>query len=311
MYANGGRRLRPRPEDRGPRRRLSNMEEMTVSSLSVLDQWLNRSLATMPVDYQWLLLQTVATAASRRNWIESWPDVPGGLIIDMGCGPGVVAQEIALLKSCQVLGCDRDTAVLELAQNINRLFNQDDRVKFRMLDILQETGNHTADGLVSRFVAQYIADLPQFFQKLQTHVKPGGYIAIEDVDDGYLVEYPAPPTAWLRVIGAFQEHQKNPGGDRFVGRRLAEFGGQSGLNMLNITVVPSVYAGWMESQNISVQWDIDRIDRAMPQIIRQGLLREEDWLQAKALYRASFPHFTYMTSATVRILFQVPRTDGL
>ena len=282
------------------------MEKAIPPALSWLDQWLSRSWTTAPADYQWLLLQTLATAASRRAWIESWPSVADGLVIDLGCGPGIMAQEIATLKSCRVVGYDRDAVILDMAQSLNHLLDQGAAVRFRVADVLEEEGNGEANAVVSRFVTQYIPDLSRFFRQVKTHVAPGGFVAIEDVDDGYLIEYPEPPSAWKAAVGAFQRYQQGPGGDRFVGRKLAEAGVQAGLRLVGVALNPSVYAGQMEMQDVTVQFDIERIDRVVPQMIQQGLITEQAWILAKSEYRASFPHFSYVSSATMRLLFLVP-----
>ncbi|MDA8205460.1 MAG: methyltransferase domain-containing protein [Thermaerobacter sp.] len=281
------------------------MSNGNISSLDGLDRWLSRSWAGAPQEYQWLLLQTLATAASRRAWIASWPGISGEFVLDLGCGPGVVAQEIAVLKSCRVIGYDIDANVLDLAQNINRLFDNQGRVKFRLGDILEDAGKQEATLALVRFVAQYVGDLDRFFLRVHEHIQPGGYLAIEDIDDGYLVEYPEPPQAWQHAVRAFQTHQ-NHAGDRYVGRKLAEAGTRAGLVLEDLTTNPSVYAGPMTADDLSVQFDIDRIGREVPAMIRQGLLTEQEWFEARSQYRATFPHFTYISTATVRLLFRVP-----
>ncbi len=282
------------------------MEELQNASLQRLDQWLARSWSTVPVDYQWLLLQTLATTASRRAWIMSWPETTGGTILDWGSGPGIISQEIALLKNCLVVGSDVDPNVLELAQAVAHLFNMEGHVRFKKADILNDTVAEPADGIVSRFVTQYLPEAQRFFQQARDHLKPGGFLALEDIDDGYLIEHPAPPDTWQNAVRAFQQSQAGPGGDRFIGRKLAQIGVESGLELADMTVNPSVFAGEMNAQDLSVQFDIDRINRALPTMIRQGLMTESEWYRAQQDYRASFPKFTFVSSASIRLLFRRP-----
>lgn len=282
------------------------MEELQNASLQRLDQWLARSWSTVPVDYQWLLLQTLATTASRRAWIMSWPDATGGTILDWGSGPGIISQEIALLKNCLVVGTDVDPNVLELAQAVSHLFNMERFVRFKKADILNDAVTEPADGIVSRFVTQYLPEAHRFFKQSRDHLKPGGFLALEDIDDGYLIEHPAPPDTWQNAVRAFQQSQAGPGGDRFIGRKLAHVGVESGLELVNMTVNPSVFAGEMNAQDLSVQFDIDRINRALPAMIRQDLITESEWYRAQQDYRASFPKFAFVSSATIRLLFRRP-----
>ena len=282
------------------------MEELQNASLQRLDQWLARSWSTVPMEYQWLLLQTLATTASRRAWIMTWPDAAGGTILDWGSGPGIISQEIALLKRCLVVGSDLDPNVLELAQAVSHLFDMERQVRFKKADILSDAASEPAEGIVSRFVTQYLPDLNQFFAQARAHLKPGGFLALEDIDDGYLIEHPAPPEAWQNAVQAFQRYQAGPGGDRFVGRKLAHAGVQNGFELASVVLNPSVFAGEMNAQDLSVQFDIDRINRALPEMIRQGLITESDWYRAQQEYRSSFPKFTFVSSSTIRLLFRRP-----
>jgi SAM-dependent methyltransferase len=276
------------------------------NTLSALDQWLNRSWMQVPEDYRWLVLQTLATAQSRRAWIASWPSVPGQLVLDLGCGPGLVAQEIASLKACRVIGSDIDPNVLDLAQSINRLF-ADGTVKFRLGDILDEPkSDERAAAACVRFVAQYTPDLDRFMAGVKNRVAPGGYIAIEDIDDGYLIEYPAAPESWQAAVTAFQQHQSGEAGDRQVGRKLAGAGVRAGLTLEALEISPSAQAGLVSPDDLSVQFDIDRIGRAVPDMIREHLITEEGWYGAVSEYRQSFPHYSFVSAATVRLLFRVP-----
>lgn len=282
------------------------MENSSASSLAWLDQWLARTWTGAPAEYQWLLLQTAATAASRRAWVESWPIEPGSRVVDLGCGPGIMVQEIASLKSALVMGLDRDSAVLDIAQSLNHLLGRQDSVKFRRSDILADAGEGTADLVVSRFVSQYVDDLAHFFRQARSHAVSGGWVAIEDIDDRYVIEHPEPPVPWQQAVQAFQQHQSGASGDRMVGRKLAETGVREGLLLESVSLNPAVFAGMLDRQDATVQFDIERIERTMPALIAQGLLNEDQWIEAKTAYRASFPHFSFVSTATVRVLFRVP-----
>lgn len=282
------------------------MDNVIDESLARLDQWLlqywNRTLP----QYRWLFLQTLATANSRRRWIESWPTVVNGLVVDVGCGPGIVSHEIATLKACRVMGLDRDAVVLGLARTLSRLLQLSDSVEFDQSDILTKDGAGLADAACARFVAQYAPSLELFFARMKSHVRSGGYIVLEDIDDGYIIEYPKPPLAWQRVVDAFRDYQSGSEGDRYVGRKLADAGRRSGLQVEDITLNPVVQAGWTTWDDLSVQFDVERVGQALPLMMARGLICEDEWQTAKRDYQASFPHFSYVSSSTVRILFRVP-----
>jgi SAM-dependent methyltransferase len=282
------------------------MENVTDESLLRLDQWLMRSWDRTAPAYRWLFLQTLATTASRRRWIESWPPVVDGPVVDVGCGPGIVCHEIATLKSCRAIGFDRDPVVLDLARNLHRLLRLSDRVEFHESDVLVRDGTGGAAAACARFVAQYAPSLDLFFARIKSHVRSGGYVAIEDIDDGYLVEHPQPPLAWQHAVDAFREYQSGGEGDRYVGRKLADAGRRAGLEIDSIALNPSVQAAWTTWDDLSVQFDIERMRQALPLMMARRLITAGEWRTAEHAYQSSFPHFSYVSTSTVRILFRVP-----
>lgn len=281
------------------------MENHSVS-LSVLDDWLTRNWSASPQEYRWLILQTMATAASRRQWILSWPSVANGLIFDLGCGPGIVCQEMAALKSAAVVGYDRDPHALQIAQNIDRICHGQLPVKFRLGNILDDFNQDPGDGACVRFVAQYAEDLAWFMESVKKRVKPRGFIAVEDIDDGLLVEYPEPPLAWQHVVAAFRQQQSGSSGDRYVGRKLCQAGIDVGLKVLDVSVNASASQGMTSREDLAVQFDIDRLEQALPSLINAGHLTEREWYEGLSQYRLSLPRYTFVSNATVRVLFEVP-----
>lgn len=282
------------------------MEASEPTALEQLDGWLTRTWTSFPKPYQWLVLQTIATHQTRREWIQSWPDLPGPLVFDLGCGPGIVALEIARLKSCHVVGWDKDVEALQLAQQISRLFDAEDLVSFRLGNLFDEYHGPRADAACVRFVAQYAEDATEFLSRVKDRVAPGGYIAIEDVDDGWTIEYPDPPAPWQKAVAAFQAWQRGASGDRMVGRKLAEAGVKAGLALESLSLNPSVSAGILHPGDLSVSFDIERITQALPDMVRAGVLDESEWTQAKAAYRDSLPRFVFLSTATIRLVFRVP-----
>ncbi len=275
-------------------------------SLSLLDDWLIRNWSASPEEYRWLILQTMATAASRRQWILSWPAIADGILFDLGCGPGIVSQEIATLKSTAVVGYDQDPHALEIGQNIDRLCRGPFPVKFRLGNILDDFNQDPGDGACVRFVAQYAENLGWFMESVKKRIKPGGFVAVEDIDDGLFVEYPEPPQAWQHIVAAFRKHQSGRFGDRYVGRKLCQAGIDVGLKVLEMSVNPSASQGMTERDDLSVQFDIDRLKQALPSLIQAGALTEREWYDGLSEYRSSFPRRIFTSNATIRVLFEVP-----
>jgi ubiquinone/menaquinone biosynthesis C-methylase UbiE len=131
---------------------------MAHPNLSAIDDWLTAAWTKMPKRYHWLLLQTLATREDRRAWIHRWRLAPGWLVVDVGCGPGVMAHEIAAIHGFRVLGLDRDASLLAVARDLNRALACAS-VSFQHGDIYDALPpSPVADFAVARFLAQYASD---------------------------------------------------------------------------------------------------------------------------------------------------------
>src|SRR5215831_17938512 len=63
---------------------------------------------------------------SRREKVLKLFDQPGGKVLDVGCGPGVMAQEI-VNRNCSFWGVDPAQKMLEICR---RRFGRDERMQF-------------------------------------------------------------------------------------------------------------------------------------------------------------------------------------
>jgi len=117
-----------------------------------------------------------------RDWraiMAALPPLDGRLVLDLGCAIGDQAAELAA-RGARVLGVDLNEALLDHARA-----RSIDGAEFRLHDLraLPELGVR-ADGAWASFVAAYFpADLPEALRSWARHVRPGGWVALTEIDD--------------------------------------------------------------------------------------------------------------------------------
>ncbi len=116
-----------------------------------------------------------------RDWntiLAALPELQGQSVLDLGCGVGDLAAEF-VARGARVIGVDLNPDLLRFAQD-RRLPN----AEFRLGDLhaLPDLGI-LADGIWCSFTAAYFPDLASCLAGWARHLKPGGWIALTEIDD--------------------------------------------------------------------------------------------------------------------------------
>jgi SAM-dependent methyltransferase len=116
-----------------------------------------------------------------RDWpsiFEALPPLQGKTILDLGCAVGDQAAEFGV-RGAHIIGVDMNEELLQEAQSRrlpNAEFRNCDLRHLPELDVL-------ADGLWCSFAAAFFPDLIAVLALWGKHLRPGGWIAITEVDD--------------------------------------------------------------------------------------------------------------------------------
>lgn len=116
-----------------------------------------------------------------RDWprvLAALPSLGGQTVLDLGCGVGDQAALLAA-RGARVIGFDLNEEVLNHARS-----RQLPGAVFHACDLraLPDLGV-TADGLWCSFAAAYFPDLPAVLPGWAKHLRPGGWIALTEIDD--------------------------------------------------------------------------------------------------------------------------------
>jgi SAM-dependent methyltransferase len=118
-----------------------------------------------------------------------WMDIkPGDQVLDIGCGIGVQAMEMAKCVGSEgkVYGTDLSAAMIDIAKSSSA--SSDLPLEFMVADALQQPFADSAfDCIRTERVLMYIKDTPRAFREFKRLLKPGGRLVVFDVDWDALV----------------------------------------------------------------------------------------------------------------------------
>lgn len=115
-----------------------------------------------------------------RSWndaLAALPDLDGQRVLDLGCAVGDQAALFAA-RGAHVIGFDENPELLAAARRRQIL-----RTEFHQGDIRAPQVAEPVDGIWSSFTAAYLLDLPRVLLGWKEVLRPGGWIALTEVDD--------------------------------------------------------------------------------------------------------------------------------
>ncbi|HLE84253.1 MAG TPA: class I SAM-dependent methyltransferase [Thermoanaerobaculia bacterium] len=116
-----------------------------------------------------------------RDWTRVFdllPPLGGQTVLDLGCGVGDLAAEL-VGRGARVIGIDLNEELLAAAWG-RGLANTEFR-KANLREPLALDGE--VDGLWGGFIAAYFPDLPAALSRWAEHLRPGGWVALTEIDD--------------------------------------------------------------------------------------------------------------------------------
>lgn len=187
---------------------------------------------------------------ARATWPYSEPFLrsaglrEGMRVLDAGCGNGAIALRIAacLGPAGHVTGIDRDPGMIDIAREAAG--SQGLPVEFLHADIERDKPPGEGYDLVyARLLLSHLGDPAAALGRLVAAVKPGGVLAVEDVDFAGHFCHPACP-AFDCYVAWYQAAATARGADPFLGRRLLDLFSATGLRDINLRVVlPTFHEG--------------------------------------------------------------------
>jgi SAM-dependent methyltransferase len=199
-----------------------------------------------------------------RSWptiFDALPSLLGQTVLDLGCGPGDLSAEF-VARGARVIGVDLNEELLAHARS-----RQLPGAEFRMGDLrMSPDFGIAADGLWCSFTAAYFPDLTTALAAWARNLKPGGWIAVTEVDDLFGHEPLSARTTSL--LTSWANAARAAGYDCLMGRKLRDHLQSSGFTVSKMLR--------LEDQELSFSGRArpDVLDAWRLRFSRLGLLRD-------------------------------------
>ena len=153
-------------------------------------------------------------------------------MLDLGCAAGDLAAELES-RGARVIGMDNNPELLQQAQARNLV-----TAEFRLHDLRDiPPSGEKADGIWCSFTAAYFPDFLPVLESWARLVKPGGWLALVEVDDLFGHE-PLPARQKALLEAYIQESLEARRYDYRMGGKLSDFLARAGWKVSGEFQVP-------------------------------------------------------------------------
>lgn len=176
-----------------------------------------------------------------------------GKILDIGCGTGVLEDELNRFSSAQVFGLDIDYQPLRIAQGYapKSIYTIGDCLN---LPYPSRTFNVT----LCHFLLMWVKDSLKTVEEMVRVTRPHGFVlALAEPDYGGRIDFPPE----LSCIGNWQtESIKEQGANPFMGRELRSIFSRVGLVNIEVGVLGGQWRENPLDQEIELEWEVIQSD---------------------------------------------------
>jgi ubiquinone/menaquinone biosynthesis C-methylase UbiE len=185
---------------------------------------------------------------------------PTDKILDVGCGPGSITIDLAVVASDgEVIGGDQAAGVVQQAQNLAEE-RQVKNVSFQQMDGNQLPFDDGAFDIVyCHQTLQHVGNPVSLLKEMRRATKKGGYVAVRDCDYKAFAWFPEHPglDRWMSV---YQKIAKANGAEPNAGRYLPSWAREAGFASEDVKFSWSV---WNYQEEAGKAFGANWVDRAI------------------------------------------------
>ena len=185
---------------------------------------------------------------SNRAFVEFLGVLADTHVLEVGSGLGLLAADVAsAAPNVHVVGVEQAAAqIAAAAQHPGVRYVQGDAHDL-------EFGDGTFDLVYARYLLEHVTDPVNVLREMRRVARPGGRVVACE-NDVSLLRLDPPCPAFDRVWKAFQQYQRQLGGDSRIGRRLYRLFREAGFSNIELSVQPEVhwhgspgFEGWIQN----------------------------------------------------------------
>jgi SAM-dependent methyltransferase len=162
---------------------------------------------------------------------------PGIACLEVACGSGDIAFDIARMVGAQgtVVATEIDCEKLEAARR-EALANELTNLEFRLADAAEDEIEGSFDLIHARLILTHLRNPSRALARMRQALRPGGTIAVEDIDFRGHFSYPDSPALW-RYVELYTQTAQCRGCDANIGARLPALLMEAGFEEVQMKVV--------------------------------------------------------------------------
>jgi ubiquinone/menaquinone biosynthesis C-methylase UbiE len=222
------------------------------------------------------------TRSLHKSWrtvLRMLPVAPGGFVLDLGTGLGIVAFELAANLALDVSGIDIEAGFVNHANALlNRLgalglFSPGSTIRFSQGDI-RATGfpERMFDLVFVREVLQFVPDPVEAVAEVFRVLRPGGYFCVSDTDDQLRITWPPASAVLEGLVTAVAAVQHKRGGDREAGRKLTTYLRAGGFEIAGVVVLPEAQHRVVDVHDAERSLIIEQLHAARTRVVEAGAM---------------------------------------
>ncbi|MEM9405624.1 MAG: methyltransferase domain-containing protein [Acidobacteriota bacterium] len=178
--------------------------------------------------------------AQRQEVLRELDPRPGETVLDIGVGPGLLAEDLAeaVGSTGRMIGIDASLPMVEMSR---QRCSENPWTHFEVADACElpcETGS--VDRAVSTQVYEYVEDMPRALEELFRVLRPGGQALILDTDYDSFVLRSSDEALTARILDAWDAHFVH----RDLPRHLSGLLREAGFDVSRRTVMPLLNADY-------------------------------------------------------------------
>lgn len=190
-----------------------------------------------------------------RSWpaiFDVLPELNGQALLDLGCGVGDLAADLSA-RGASIVGVDVNEELIAYANSRhipNAVFRKSDLRTFLDTSLY-------VDGIWSSFTAAYFPALSDILSRWLEHLRPGGWLALTEIDDLF-GHYPLSNRTTELLALYVQDALEQSRYDFRMGRKISAMAERVGLEIVHDFSVPDAELSFTGRAAPDVQkaWEI-------------------------------------------------------